>query len=318
MRRIAYVTALLIVFATMTWAIPLQQHSNGDQAVLRKEAKISMQEAEETARSKEPGTIKSKELERENGRVIYSFDIQTANGIREVNVDAVTGTVVEDSAEPSGAEAAERKEEKRDQKNTPEPKGRSAHRVPVALANTGEYAENIYDAAQGANWTEAKQKLSALQSAVGSLPSTVTATQKQQIESSLQKLDQSISAENRIATLKEANRITRLAAEASAKFRSTPPVQVSMLDYYGRELQIGAETNDSAELHRTATDMQRTWNEIRPQVERLSSSEASRFNELVSKIASAQSSSQYAQLAKAELDQVDALEKVFEAAKAHR
>ncbi len=48
---------------------------------LSKEAKISMQQAEKTALAKEPGTIKSKELEKENGKVIYSFDIRTKTGI---------------------------------------------------------------------------------------------------------------------------------------------------------------------------------------------------------------------------------------------
>src|SRR5436305_8066112 len=56
------------------------------QATLRKEAKISEETARATALKEVPnGTIKSSELERENGKLIYSFDITTAgkSGIDE-------------------------------------------------------------------------------------------------------------------------------------------------------------------------------------------------------------------------------------------
>jgi uncharacterized membrane protein YkoI len=88
------------------WAV-----ANDDQAALRKEAKISMQQAEKTALVMEPGTIKSKELERENGKLIYSFDIRTKSGIREVNVDAISGNVLEDWVETKAAEAKEKQQD---------------------------------------------------------------------------------------------------------------------------------------------------------------------------------------------------------------
>lgn len=75
--------------------------------------KITMKQAQETALAKERGTIKSSELEKEHGRLIYSFDIQTSDGIHEVNVDAMNGKVVEDTIESAADEAKEARQEKK-------------------------------------------------------------------------------------------------------------------------------------------------------------------------------------------------------------
>jgi hypothetical protein len=73
--------------------------------------KLSMGEAKKVALSKESGTIKSQELEHEKGRWIYSFDIQHEQQVHEVNVDANTGEVVEDSVENPADEAKEKASE---------------------------------------------------------------------------------------------------------------------------------------------------------------------------------------------------------------
>ena len=87
-----------------------------NQAALRAKAKITLEAARQTALAKEPGTVKSEELEKENGKLIYSFDINTPNGIHEVAVDAITGTVVEDSIESAADEAKEAAKDKKEHK----------------------------------------------------------------------------------------------------------------------------------------------------------------------------------------------------------
>src|SRR5690242_92235 len=66
------------------------------QAQLQKEAKISMEKARGIALQNAPGgKIASAELEREHGKLIYSFDIKRGmQGVTEVNVDAKNGKVV--------------------------------------------------------------------------------------------------------------------------------------------------------------------------------------------------------------------------------
>jgi hypothetical protein len=70
-----------------------------------------MADARKTALAAENGKIKSEELEKEKGKLIYSFDIQMPDGVHEVNVDAMTGKIVEDSIENAQDEAKEAAED---------------------------------------------------------------------------------------------------------------------------------------------------------------------------------------------------------------
>jgi len=87
------------------------------QAEMQKEAKISMEKAKKIALKQASGKIKSSELEREHGKLIYSFDIITKKGVTEVNVDALTGKVVATQHESAAKEAAEKKQEAKEQKH---------------------------------------------------------------------------------------------------------------------------------------------------------------------------------------------------------
>ena len=89
------------------------------QAALMKEAKISMATATATAQKEVPaGKIQSSEIERENGKLIYSFDIKVAGkaGIEEVNVDANTGAMLAHEHETPKAEKKEAKDEAKEKK----------------------------------------------------------------------------------------------------------------------------------------------------------------------------------------------------------
>ncbi|MBW8769387.1 MAG: PepSY domain-containing protein [Gemmatimonadetes bacterium] len=88
-------------------------HVKGD-AKLKAEAKVSESDAIATAEKEVPdGKIQSAELEREGGKLIYSFDVKAPHksGVEEVNVDATTGTVVKKEHESAKQEKAEMKQE---------------------------------------------------------------------------------------------------------------------------------------------------------------------------------------------------------------
>lgn len=82
-------------------------------AKLAKQAKITPEQARETAMAKEPnGTIESSELEKENGKLVYSFDIRNPKGtITEVQVDAKNGKIVSVEEEDKQAEEKEKQED---------------------------------------------------------------------------------------------------------------------------------------------------------------------------------------------------------------
>ena len=74
-----------------------EKEQQNKQAKLMAEAKVSQDAAAKTALAKVPnGTIKESELEKEHGKLIWSFDVSTPDSkdITEVNVDAITGDVV--------------------------------------------------------------------------------------------------------------------------------------------------------------------------------------------------------------------------------
>jgi len=94
--------------------------SKSGQAALMKEAKISEAQAREIALKQAPGTVKSSELEKEKGTLVWSFDIanKTGGGITEVLVSAIDGHVVETKAETAKAEAKEKAQEAKEHKKS--------------------------------------------------------------------------------------------------------------------------------------------------------------------------------------------------------
>ena len=95
-----------------------KHNQEAKQAKLMAEARVSRADAEKIALAKvSGGTIKEGEIEKEKGRLIWSFDLTTPDtkDITEVNVDAITGDVIgveKESAESEAKEAAGEKNKK--------------------------------------------------------------------------------------------------------------------------------------------------------------------------------------------------------------
>ena len=88
-------------------------HRAAKEAKLEAQAKVSRADAERAALAKAPGgTIKEGELEKEHGKLIWSFDISMpgTSDIKEVHVDAMTGEVISTETESAAKEAKEKKE----------------------------------------------------------------------------------------------------------------------------------------------------------------------------------------------------------------
>jgi uncharacterized membrane protein YkoI len=79
--------------------------STESQSKLQSEAKVSKADAQAIALAKVPnGTCKEGELEKEHGKLIWSFEFSTLDtkDITEVNVDAISGEVVNIEHEKDG------------------------------------------------------------------------------------------------------------------------------------------------------------------------------------------------------------------------
>jgi len=119
-RRLVYSLIAILAIGALTGCACTkgEKHHNKEakQARLMAKAKVSRADAEKTALAKAPnGTIKEGELEKEKGRLIWSFDITTPDtkDITEVNVDAITGEVVSVEKESAANEAKEAAGEKK-------------------------------------------------------------------------------------------------------------------------------------------------------------------------------------------------------------
>ena len=114
-------SGLLIALVALPWGSARAQagYKKDIPDSLAKEAKISEETAAATARKRVPkGTIQAVELERENKKLIYSYELKVAgrSGVEEVNVDAVTGKVL---AAEHESPAAEKKEQAKDKAKIP-------------------------------------------------------------------------------------------------------------------------------------------------------------------------------------------------------
>ncbi|HWD92689.1 MAG TPA: PepSY domain-containing protein [Verrucomicrobiae bacterium] len=97
-----------------------KESKEAKQARWMAEAKVSQADAQATAMAQVPnGTIKESELEKEHGKLIWSFDMTTPGAMdtTEINVDALTGKVVsieKEKPEDEAKEAAKEAKEKKD------------------------------------------------------------------------------------------------------------------------------------------------------------------------------------------------------------
>src|SRR4051794_21460829 len=92
--KLAFCSALI---AALLAGCMTDKHEHEKQAKLQAEAKVSRADAEKLALTKAPGgTIKEGGLEREKGKLIWSFDVATpgTKDITEVTIDAITGAIV--------------------------------------------------------------------------------------------------------------------------------------------------------------------------------------------------------------------------------
>jgi len=110
----------LIVCAALTASLFLvgcesenseKEHSEAKQEKLMAQARVTKDDAQKIALDRVPnGTIKEGELEKEHGKLQWSFDIATADtkDITEVNVDAITGAIISVDKESPESEKKEK------------------------------------------------------------------------------------------------------------------------------------------------------------------------------------------------------------------
>jgi hypothetical protein len=189
----------------------------------------------------------------------------------------------------------------------------TAESVPQSLANAGEYGENVYDYAKANDWKNAGVKLAALRAAAKQVRTDVrnNGAAVERLDGNVAALDSAVSSKDRQATMREANQVTLDVADMTTAYKLSVPVEVTKLDYYGRELEVWAQAQDVNKLQATSGEMRRTWDALRPSIEAKSATEAKKFDALVARVEGAKMPADYARAATPVLNEVDNLEKLF-------
>jgi len=185
----------------------------------------------------------------------------------------------------------------------------TARPAPTEMAAAGEHAEDLYDAAKAGAWKTAGRRLRALEADVARLS---TRPDADRLRAEVDSLRHSVARRQRQAAMVEANQATRTIADMTAAYAPRVPVEVTRLDFYGRELEIGSETGATARLEGATLGIRHEWDAVRPAVSVRDSLVARKFDGLVARIERARSPAEYGRLTQEELAEVDDLEHVFE------
>jgi hypothetical protein len=185
--------------------------------------------------------------------------------------------------------------------------------VPTSVVDSGEYAEDVFDYAKANDWNSADLKLEALREAAKKVRTDVNnqSAATDRLDDHVAALGLAVAVKDRPTAMREANNVTLDVASITTAYKLIVPVEVTRLDYYGRELEIWAEAKDADRLRETAREMRREWNAVRSSVEAHSAAEARKFEVLVAQVEGSQTAADSARLAKPVLDEVDNLEKLF-------
>jgi ribosomal protein S20 len=182
----------------------------------------------------------------------------------------------------------------------------------AATEEIGHYAENLYDWARTGDWAKAQADLSALKTALANLEGTGQATDPHGADELLAAIEKAVQTHDARALMHAANDMTRAAAEISRQFDPKVPVEVTLLDYYGRELELWAEEGNTARLNATRSKLRETWDKVRRAVvAKGGNTEAAQFDALAAQLAIAATPKDFTAVATPILDSVDALENVF-------
>ena len=187
--------------------------------------------------------------------------------------------------------------------------------VPRALFNVSEDSEDLYDQAFAANWKKASAALDKISRDDATLLRTEPALHERsaRLATLVTAVKRQIAASDRPAALRDINQMTRLTIEMSASYTQSIPVEVSLLDFYGRELQVWAIANNPSHLKSTLRALQKTWQSVRPQVvARPHGDRAARsFDAMVARAHATQTPNYAVKVAAPLLEEVDSLENVF-------
>jgi hypothetical protein len=186
--------------------------------------------------------------------------------------------------------------------------------APAKFARIGEYGEDLYDFAKASQWRKADKFLNRLQKSYSGLDTRSGSNSGllSRLGQRIGALSQAVGSRNSASASQVANQITFDVAKFTAQANAPVPLAVTLLDYSGRELELGSTLGNLSVIKKNVGTIRQTWNAVRSSVlDQDGASEAKTFDGLVQRLKVDQSFAQYGRLATMILNEVDHLETVF-------
>lgn len=192
-------------------------------------------------------------------------------------------------------------------RSMPAPRARAA--AATSIEAIGGHAEDLYDHGKLLDWRTSAIDADGLREAVASLGA---GGGKRLLQKQIMSIDSAISRRDRRAVMHIANDLTRQAAEMMRPYSPRVPVEVTLLDFYGRELEMAAAEEDLTRLQSSRGSIASIWSSLRSTIAaRGGETTAVRFDSVIEKLTRAGTAEEFGATATPILDEVDALENVF-------
>lgn len=173
--------------------------------------------------------------------------------------------------------------------------------VPQSVVALHDRGLSIYNSAQQGQWSSASACVPALRQAVRELPveREYVAASVPELNRTINNLNAAISVQDPMATMMYANNITMISARLSVPYSPVLPVELKMMEYYSRELEVWSGVGNMTRLQSISRDMRQSWDSVKPMIQINTSLETpTRMDALIGRLSSAQNVQQYRQLVK--------------------
>ncbi|RYX81241.1 hypothetical protein EON83_24975 [bacterium] len=189
---------------------------------------------------------------------------------------------------------------------------KASNQAQIALS-IGESGENAYDDALAGKWNSLSRVAKRIALSTATLPAQWRPLRDQyHVSSRVSELQAAARSHNKWKAAEAANQVTLFAARLEEPTKPLIPTAITLLDVYGRELQIAVGQNDSGAARKTLGTLDSTWNQVRPRVVGARGTVAAkRFDGALRYAHVARFGSALAKASVSILDEVDVLEKVF-------
>ncbi|HOX27559.1 MAG TPA: hypothetical protein PLQ76_00240 [bacterium] len=194
--------------------------------------------------------------------------------------------------------------------------GKSTSKKDLAIVlDIGKTAEDIFNNVNAGKWKAVPGKIKHLRTAAlnSDLARIIGGDDAKKVNTALDAIEKAAADKDKKSALEAANQLTFLAINIAGRYNPAIPVGISLLEYFGRELQLGAAAKDTARINAAIKNIRNTWDMVKgPVREHGGVVEEKAFSLLVLGLEKAGSSSAIVSLYPRVIEQVGRLEKVFE------